>query len=500
MKKNVDSHKIIKAIFLLPYIRTIDGVQIGRYIFKALEDIKKEPQEVQSELGRIASFFREREMRALSAFNYLIIENTQEELDTIFLELKRSLEIFRYLTVDPEGKGMDAEHTTIYIVFPDSANPRKFKESGEHFMYKVNENFSGKDRFVTFPHSSSRPLFYKDVYGSDPPYIEPKLMQILENKLSETDLRAVAWYNKTFSTTAQDDKENLLRLSVAYESHFSLSEEEGKKEALSEISKVVSPQIKDESVLPEMLRQIKMYTASRIVKRLADAVKNVTGSEPIQKWFKKHFYSVGSGIRHGSDVAELPRPVVSKSKLGKSLYYAGDASHEYLNNVYFGRRLFKFLVEERYFPYEKYLKKLEVENLEKLLVSDEERLKILESTLANKAVGSLTPEDVHIAFSFNQSYYGSKERILEILKRLLEELKTMPIWSEIAIHAETVLAAKLKEADFEDYEGIKPFYHALIEVDSILHDKFWMSPLGDKDSMQTFYIRHFISYAVHRVL
>ena len=198
--------KKIKVFLLFPYLRTIAGINIGSFQFKALDNIESENQTDKEELGRILSFFRQKEARPIVAFNYLVLEDTQDNLNKIFLVLKRSLEIFRYLTVDPNGKGMEVEHTTLYAIFPDTKNPWKIKETEEHFMYRIHENFTGKERYATFPHASQRPPFYKDVYGDSPPVIDSKLINKLESSLDETDLRAINWYTKTFSAFAVDEK------------------------------------------------------------------------------------------------------------------------------------------------------------------------------------------------------------------------------------------------------------------------------------------------------
>lgn len=489
----------LKTYFIFPYIRTIDGIKMGKFNFKALDDFKKEEKTEKEELLRIISFFRQKETALIDAFNYLIVEEVQEELNKLILDLRRSLEIFRYLSVDPEGKGLDPEHTTLYAVFPDPKNPWIFKEKEKHFMYRIHENLTGKEIFASFPHASRRPPFYKDIYGDTPPFIDDKLHQKLEEGLTEKDLRAITWYNKTFLKTAQDDKENLLHLSVAFESHFSIDEEAGREEALSEIKKILGSSIK-EPALSKTLKEIKPFLTSFIIKQLSRSVKDITESETIAKWFKRHLYSVGSGIRHGDEVSELPKPVISKGKLGKSLYYAGDASHEYLNNVYFGKRLFKFLLEDTYFPYSEHVKKLAIDQLEQLLIADEERLKELEKVLSKKSIGDLTHEDVRVAFSFNQTFYGSRLRVFNILKRLLEELKVKSkVWNEISIHGDLILSTKLKEEDFMDYEKFKPFYHALIEIGSILDGKRTSTIIDDQE-MKEFYIRQFVSYALHKLV
>lgn len=492
------SDKKIKVYLFLPYIRTLGAVTIGQQVFKGIDNIGTETTDTQEEIVRIVSFFRQAEGRRIDAFRYLILEETQEELNKTFVELRKTLEIFRYLTVDPQGKGLEPEHSTLYVIFPDPKNPW-IHENEKHYMYKVTENFTQRERFVTYPHASERPPFVKEIYGKSPPHIDEKMSKKLNENISESDLRAITWYNKTFSIAAQDDKENLLRLSVALECFFGLDEEEGKKEVLENISELIRTHIQSPD-LEEKLKQIKPYVASRIVGRLADAVENITESEIIKKWFKKHFYSVGSGIRHGDEVSELPKPVVSKNKLGMSLWYAGDASHEYLNNIYFGQRLFKFLFEERYFPYAEYLKQISVQQLEAFLMADEERLKTLEATVTSKKVGELTSEDLSIATSFRGSYYGSRVRVLIILKRLLEELKlNSSVWPEVASNGETLLAADLKEDDFTDYEKTKPFYHALIEMGSIL-DKREADIEITEEAMKLFAIKQFIDYSLHRLV
>ncbi len=489
----------LNAYIILPYLRTIDGIKMGDFTFKALRDLSKEPDKIKNDLLRIVSTFRQKEMAIIDAFNYLVVDGTPEELSILFIKLKRSLEIYRYLSVDPNNKGLDSEHTTAYLVYPDARNPWVLQDKEEHFMYRIHENMSGNEKYTSFPHASKRPLFYKDVYGESPPFIDEKLHQKLEDSLSEGDLRAIAWYNKTYSTTAKDDKENLLHLSVAFESHFAIDDKAGKKEAVSKVLEIISKHV-SEPDLNKVLKEIDPFIASLVVKHLSDAVSNATGSVSISRWFKKHLYSVGSGIRHGIDVSEQPKPVISKGKLGKSLYYAGDASHEYLNNVYFGKRLFKFLLEETYFPYSEHVKRLNIDQLEQLLISDEERLKKLEKSLSSKKVGGLTLEDVNTAFSFNHTFYGSKVRVLNILKRLLEEVKIKPdAWAEISTHGELILSTNFSEDDFLDYEKTKSFSHALIEIGSIFDSKR-TSTIIDDEEIKDFYIRQFVSYALHKLI
>jgi len=494
-------NKQVKVYLFLPYLRTMRGVQIGDFTLKALDDFRKEPQDIKNELLRICSFFRQAEGRQLEAFNYLLIEDTKEGVDKVLIRIRKAVEIMRYLTLDPKGKGLKPEHTTIYAIFPDPENPRKFGKEDkdeEHYMYRITEDFSGKERFATFPHASKRPPFAKEIYGESLPHIDDKLATRLFSELNETDLRAISWYNKTFSINASDHKENLLRLSVAFECFFQLDEEKGKQESLSELSNLLKTKIRNN--LNWIVDCIKPFVVSKIVKRLSDEVEKQTGSKAIRKWFKKHFYSVGSGIRHGDEVAELPKPVVSKGKLGMSLWYAGDASHEYLNNVYFGQRLFKFLLEEKYFPYQKYIKQMQIGYLEELLVSDEERLKILEQTIKKKTVGKLTHEDLRIISSLGGTYYGDKVRIMTILKRILEELKkNTSKWKEISTSGELLLKVDLKESDFSDYEKTKPFYYALIEIDSFFDKAESKIEITD-ENVKFFYIKQFISFATNRFL
>lgn len=489
----------IRFYCLLPYLRTIDGVKIGGFQFKAFDDFKNEEKTAKNDVGRIIGFFRQREGRTIDAFNYLVVDLPENELDGFLSNLRRSLEIFRYLTLDPEHKGLNYEHSSIYIVYPDAKNPWKYeRENTSHYLYRVHEGFSKNSQFASFPHAAERPLFYKDIYGDGLPNIDSKLLDKLERNLKAADLLAISWYNKTFSVYAIDLKENLLKLSVAFESHFAIDESLGKKEALSEVAKIISPKMK--GGLDKIIKAISPYVTSMVVRGLSKAVENRTGSKEIGKWFKQHFYSVGSGIRHGDEIEELPKPVISKSKLKKSLWFAGDASHEFLNNVYFGQRLFKFILEEEYFPSNKYLKELGVEQLKNLLVSDEERLKTLERAISNKSVGALVSDDIRITFSFNGTFCGNRERIFRLLKRLLLELKTdTNTWGEIAIPGELLLSANLIEKDFSDYNKTKQFYHAVIDIDGHFHEKETNKTIDDKE-MKSFYIKQFISFAVQRLI
>lgn len=489
----------LKVYILLPYIRTLNGITIGKFQFKGNTEFQNESPEIQDELKRIISFFRQKGALTIDGFNYLILEKTKNQLDKLFIEIRRNIEIFRYLTLDPERKGLNSEHTTPYIIFPRSENPWK-QNNEDRYMYRISEGFTGREYSPVFPHTSRRPIFYKDIYTSNPPYIEDKLMNKLIKALSDKDLQAITWYNKTFSSTSIDDKENLLRLSVSFESYFSFDEKEGKDIAISLIEDEIKLKFKKDSELLEKLKIVKPYVNSLIVRRLAEAVKNITESDSIKKWFKRHFYTVGSGIRHGDEVSELPTAVISKSKQKKSIWYAGDATHEYLNNVYFGQRLFKLLLEEKYYPFNKYVMKLKVENLEGLLVSDEERLKKLEEMLLCKDIGNLEAEDLRIVFSFRGTFYGSNERIFTLLKRILNEVQTdTETWSKISKPAALILKTNLKEKDFTNYKKNKKIFDALIDIDSTFYNSKPSSVVDDND-MKAFYIREFISYAIHRLV
>jgi hypothetical protein len=488
-----------KVIILLPYINTIKGIKVGEFSFKSLDDFPNEDELTKQELVRVTSFFRQKEIRNLEGFNYLIIEELEEELAKLFEKLSRSIEILRFLTVDPDGKGIKPEHLTPYLVIPDSRNPWK-NHGEEHFMYRIHENLTGEPTYVSYPHAKDRPPFYKDVYGHNLPGFDDQLLNKLEEELSEDDLRAITWYNKTFTLSSTDGKDKLLNLSVAFESHLVCEEQEGKKEALNEVRKIIEAYIPEDQ-LAEKLNQINQFVGSSVMKQLSREMQSRTGSQPITKWFKTHFYSVGSGVRHGGSVSELPRPVISKSKLGKSLWYAGQATHEFLNNVYFGQRLFKFLIEDKYLPYKDYIRHLAIKNLEDLLISDEERLKILEANIQGKAVGFIDPIELQIAFSLGGSYYGEKSRVFSMLRRLLEELKTVEdVWKEISPYSDELLAEKITEQDLSDYEKTRSFYHNLIEVDSILHRKMATGHEITEKEMKVFFIQQFIGYAVHRLV
>src|SRR5258708_28353443 len=103
----------IKIYIILPYLRTTQGIVIGNFQFKAFDDFQKEPKEVKDELSRIISFFRQKETQSIDAFNYLILEREQKKINQLLEELRHTVEIYRYLTVDQEGKGLNAVHTSI---------------------------------------------------------------------------------------------------------------------------------------------------------------------------------------------------------------------------------------------------------------------------------------------------------------------------------------------------------------------------------------------------
>lgn len=488
-----------KIIIVLPYIRAVGEVRIGNVLFKGFREATKEPQEVKEELGRIISFFRQKETRPIDAFAYLIIEGSQEQLAKELKDLQKSLEVYRYFTNMPDRGVLSLEHTSVYVFIPNAENPRVYEKNEKHYMYRVTENFSLEDVWVTHPHGAQRPRFYKDVYGQVPPHIEDNLIDTLLRNISETDLRAISWYNKIYSVNATDSKENLLRLSVAFESFFSMEEETGRTLALSEIEKELSANFNEEQI-KEIKKIIKPRITSLITRRLADEVEKITGSKPIKNWFSKHFYSVGSGIRHGDDVAELPKPILSKNKEGKSLWYGERASHGFLNNVYFGKRLFKFILNERYIPSEELLKGMEVSFLEALLVSDEERLGILEENIKNKKVGKIDYEDIKISFSFNRSYYGTKLRIFILLKRLLQEVKvSSTLWKKISDKAEILINADLSEEDINDYNKFNPYIHALIDIDVIFSNEK-DSLIYDRKNIKIFYIKQFVSFSLNRLI
>lgn len=492
----------IKTIIFLPYLRTINGIQIGQFQFKSIDDFQKESQPVKQELLRLASFFRQRETFQLDSFNYLILEDTELRLNKKITQLRKFLEIYRYLTLDPEGKGLKYEHTSIFVFFADASNPRKFPDSEEeHYYYKVTENFSRDEKFVTFPHSSQRPVFIYGIYSSSPPHFDEKLLNILLKKLSDNDLRAIAWYNKTFSVYSLDLKENLLKLSVAFETLIPVDEDTGRKETQAKISQLIETKLTSEE-LESFLKSIKLLLASSITKQISEEIFVRTQSQKIKGWFKNHFYSVGSGIRHGGEVSEIPKPVISKNKTGLSLWYSGGATHQFLNNVYFGKKLFKFLLEDKYFPYEELIKGLEIEWLEKLLLSDEERMVIIEKSIQGKKPGSISPKDIQLSFYFNGTYYGNKLSVFELLKRLLIELKftSKRLWKKVEKHADLLINANIEESDLKSYQKFKPYFDAIIEIDSTMHNQENNVTSYTRNEMKKFYIMQFVSFALHRLI
>lgn len=488
----------IRVIVLLPYIRNLDGLTLGNLYFSGIKELQNESKSIQDDLLRIISFFRERENYYIQYFSYLIIDGNKLEIDQKITEIRKNIEIFRYFTVNPKRHGLSSEHTTVYLIYPRKDNPW-VHENEEYFHYSIYEDFSENEHFVTYPHSRHKPPFIKEIHGETPPSIDEKYKKILEEKINDNDLRALTWYNKTFSYSAYDKKENLLRLSVAFESHYSLSESEGKKTVRSTIELLIKEYLINNN-LELVLDKLEPFLISKIVERLSLKILDDTGSEKIRKWFKTHFYSVGSGIRHGDEIAEIPRSVPSKKNNGLSVYYSGGASFEYLNNIYFAKRLFKYIFDEFYFPSSEFVKDFEVKYLEDLLVADEKRLEQLEQIVLGKKLGDITFQDINIISSLNWTYSGDKYKILTILKRLLSELKTEgDKWTKLAISGEILLNENLNSEDFKDYEKTKPFYNAIIELNSIFHSESLPIAISEKD-LKYFAIKEFCNYALQRFI
>src|SRR3989338_11228082 len=96
----------MRIYIIFPCLRYINGIKLGRIRVKStVYDFKKEPKKTQEELIRIASFFSQRENKPLDDFSYLVIDAEETKWVPILQKIKRTLEVFRFLALDNEGKG-----------------------------------------------------------------------------------------------------------------------------------------------------------------------------------------------------------------------------------------------------------------------------------------------------------------------------------------------------------------------------------------------------------
>lgn len=496
-----------KVYVILPYLRTFHGVKIGKFQFKAVLELVKESKATNSDIMRVISFFRQSESRSLESFNYIVIKGTKEEIHSKLAALKRDLEIFRFLSFDPERPGIGYENTYAYLIVPDELPPKEIK--GEiYYYYKIYENFKPDYRYTTFPRGSQHPPFVHSITAREPSSTDEKLSKRLFKNITDTDLRAISWYNKTYSQYNIDLKENLLRISIAFETFLDIDESKGREKAIEEIIPCVQGKLEelanvvvDDSILKKIFNSLKNSFVTKITREASDKIFELTGSENIRQWFKDRFYHAGSGIRHGALILETPQPTSTIQKNSYSLWYGGNASHQHLNNFYFGRRLFKVLIEEKYLPYHPWIKGLNIEFLEKLLTADEERLKEVEVLIKDRGIGKIKKEDIRVLSQLSGAYPGERLRMFSILQRLLKELKFThrKLWGAIKDDGQLIIDANLKEEDFINYEKFNPYAKALIGLQGQLDDQDRFNTPNEND-WKKYYIIEYIGYLLYRFI
>ena len=306
--------------------------------------------------------------------------------------------------------------------------------------------------------------------------------------------------NTTYSSHLPKETENLLKISTAFETLIKTNREKGKEDRLKELlSELKKRKLKKLST--DQKNVIENYLQEKLTSQLAKKIEKISGSQKLGKWFSEHLYATGSTIRHGDEIDLYPSPRdAGKRQKGKSLWYGEGASHHFLSNVYFGRRLYKFIFRELHFLASRFVKELEVQNLEKLLVSDEQRLKELEKYIFGTKEGELDWKELRICGDLGRSYSGDKKRIFILLQRLLKEIQASfpKVWREIKNHAEIIIKADPYKVKFDDFEGFKPYYDAVIDVDSALHSRHDI--YSDESEFKLFNIKNFVSFSVHRLL
>jgi hypothetical protein len=488
---------------IFPCLRYPDVSELGGIEIKStVNDFEKESKEVKDELMRIASFFTQVGAQQLDSFSYIYFEAETEEINDLLSDIKRDLEIYRFIAFDPSGKGLDYEHTVPYVCIPHKSNPYEYKKDEKIFSYDISLNFEQKNYHQAFSTArEQRPFFNLNVYADSPPSIDEKEYSILRKGVTETSLRSLSWYNKVYLKNLPDGSENLLRISTAFETLLEIDREAGRKFRMDEL--VLELDKEGAEILTEDQKKIiDKYLQEKLTYQYAEEVLRITGSESIKRWFKKYFYPVGSTIRHGDRVGTepIPRESVNRDEFDRSLYFGERASHHFLNNVYFGKKLFKLVFRELHFPASEFLKGLETRYLEKLLVSDEERLKQLEKSVLETKEGDLDWKVLEACFDLGGSFSGDKKRIYVLLQRLLNEISVSfpEIWKQIEKDAKIIIETNVGEVPLDIRKDFDRCYSSVIEIDSKLHDldiKY-----SQEEDFKLFHIKNFVSYALHRLL
>src|SRR3989344_1369373 len=373
----------MRIYIIFPCLRYVDGIKFARFKVKStVHDFSKEPKKNKKELIRIASFFSQRENKPLDSFSYLVLDIDEGRLITILEKIKKNLEVFRFLALHTEGRGIDYEHTVPYVVIPEATNPHKLSSKGWVYGYNISVDF-GKQNFYQSYYSdlTRNPSLNLGIY-SDTPHnqVDSNEYKVLVKKAKDKAIRSLSWYNTTYIYHLPSGADNLLKISNAFETLFKINRNKGKLTRFKELNcELKKKNIK--RLLPKQKTVAINYLQEKISSQLSENVLQISGSSKLASWFKNYLYPTASAIRHGDEIEVVPSPRRSNKK--RSLYYGAGASHDFLDNISFGKRLFRFLFLEVHFPANDFLRQLEVENLEKTLEADEKRLKKLETYILN---------------------------------------------------------------------------------------------------------------------
>lgn len=491
-----------RAIIIFPYLHSLNDIKIGGVKFRdSYHHFSNESKRNREELIRIISFFRQSESQPLNSFSYAFIKTDQPKLDLIISSIRRGLEILRFLIFDPQRRSLNYEHTIPYLIIPDSKNPFTFKETKKAYMYKAYENLGKVDRYLSYYEKgvNNKPAFNLSVHADSIPFIETHTYKRLLKTIDERGLRSLPWYNKTYSNKISEQDEDLLRISTAFETLLQTDKKQGFELTLASLKKELNEsKVKHLTSVQEKI--VKGYLFPKVTEQLKNKILAYTGSELISKWFKNNFYTTGSTIRHGGEVSLIPQPRTGTKSSKNSTWYGEGATHDFLNNIYFGKKLFRFIFLEKHFPSTHLMKKFEIDLLEASLVSDEERLKMLEKNLSAAKIGDIKWNDLRICFDLGSNYCGEKIRIYKLLVRLLKELrKTFPkTWRSIETHGDLIANSNLNLEILNNYKEFNPYFSSIIEIDRGLQNKDtkYMSE-GD---FKLFYIKTYISFAVNKLI
>lgn len=478
---------------VLPYLDSLSGVKIGKFFFKAKGSYSKSPKYAREEMDRISTVFRQSETRQVINFLYLEIDDLNKFTEEKMFQLKKTLQLYKFIALAEDKTHYNEEHFTPYLVTPTIED-----EDKEYKMYKLTIDFSNRELWPSHPHSKDRPSIVENVNQNSPPHINNKLFIKIYKTISEKELIALSWYSKTLSIYSHDQKENLLRLSAGFEAFLNIDESESKKKGMKEVKKLLRKYI-NKTDLNAAVNGIDNYVASMTTRSLAEEIYNLTKSEPIKKWFKNYFYPVGSGIRHGDDVEERP---VSITKDKKSLWYSEGASKGYLHNVYFGRKLFIFIVYKKFHSRRDFSIRFEIEEMEKNLKADEKRLEELKSKIDPIALGDIKLEETEEIRSLGYNYTGKKSLAYNLLRRLLMELnaKHPAYLRSVHIQVNLITAKELTDEKINDYEFFNKYFHALINIERELRNHVMAIREIDEEKLLVFRIQEFVSFALRILL